>query len=131
MIMLAHNNGYNAYKNNSINFASKEQLFLMLLDGAVKFSKIARQAIEDKEIIKAHENIIKTQNIFYELMVTLDTSSGEPWLKDLFNIYDFITRRLIDANVKKDVKIIDEIIPLIEDIRDTWNEAYRLSKSGK
>ncbi|EQB88546.1 flagellar export chaperone FliS [Clostridium punense] len=129
--MLAHNNGYNAYKNNSINFASKEQLFLMLLDGAVKFSKIARQAIEDKEIIKAHENIIKTQNIFYELMVTLDTSSGEPWLKDLFNIYDFITRRLIDANVKKDVKIIDEIIPLIEDIRDTWNEAYRLSKSGK
>ena len=129
--MLAHNNGYNAYKNNSINFASKEQLFLMLLDGAVKFSKIARQAIADKEIIKAHENIIKTQNIFYELMVTLDTSSGEPWLKDLFNIYDFITRRLIDANLKKDTKIMEEIIPLIEDIRDTWNEAYRLSKSGK
>lgn len=129
--MLASNNGYNAYKNNSINFASKEQLFLMLLDGAVKFSKIGSQAIADKEITKAHENIIKTQNIFYELMATLDTSSGEPWLNDLFNIYDFITRRLIDANLKKDTKIMDEIIPLIEDIRDTWNEAYRLSKSGK
>ena len=47
-------NAYNTYKNNSVNFASKDQLLLMLVDGAVKFSKIARQSILDKDIVKAH-----------------------------------------------------------------------------
>ncbi|MBC2398421.1 flagellar export chaperone FliS [Clostridium tetanomorphum] len=122
-------NAYSAYKNNSVNFASKEQLLLMILDGAVKFSKIARQAIEDKDVKKAHENIIKTQNIFYELMATLDVTQGGEWAEKLMDVYEFIVNRLMIANVKKDVDIMDEIIPLIEDVRDTWNEAYKLSKA--
>ena len=101
----------------------------MLLDGAVKFSKIARQAILDKDVKKAHENIIKTQNIFYELMSTLDVSKGGDWAPKLMSIYEFIANKLMMANIKKDAAIMDEIIPLIEDIKDTWNEAYKLSKS--
>lgn len=122
-------NAYSAYKNNSVNFASKEQLLLMILDGAVKFSKIARQGIEDKDVKKAHENIVKTQNIFYELMVTLDVDKGGEWAQNLMKIYDFIVTRLTQANIKKDKAIMDEVIPLIEEVRDTWNEAYKLSKS--
>ena len=122
---------YNTYKNNSVNFASREQLLLMLVEGAVKFSKIGRQAIVDKNIPKAHENIVKTQNIFNELMVTLDVQKGGEWAKSLFSVYDFIVRRLTDANIKKDVEIMDEVIGLIEDIKDTWNEAYKLSKTVK
>lgn len=124
-------NAYDTYKSNSINFASKEQLLLMLVEGAVKFGKIARQAILDKKIEKAHENIIKAQNIYFELMSTLDLSQGGEWAKQLMSIYEFITRRLTDANFKKDIKIMDEVIPLMEGIRDTWNEAYKLSKSNK
>ena len=131
MAMNAYGNAFNTYKNNSINFASKEQLLLMLVDGAVKFSKIGRQAILDKDIKKAHENIMKTQNIFYELMATLDVDKGGEWAKQLMNIYDFITRRLVDANIKKDILIMDEVLPLIEDIRDTWNKANSLSKQAK
>lgn len=125
------NNAYNVYKNNSINFASKEQLLLMLLDGAVKFAKIARQAILDKDIKKAHENIIKTQNIYYELMTTLDVNQGGDWAKNLMGIYSFIVEKLVESNMKKDVKILDEIMPLIEDVRVTWNEAYKVSKGSK
>jgi len=131
MAMNAYGNAFNTYKNNSVNFASKDQLLLMLVDGAVKFSKIGRQAILDKDVKKAHENIIKTQNIFYELMATLDVARGGEWAQNLMNIYEFITRRLTDANIKKSVEIMNEIIPLIEDIRETWNEAYKLSKGGK
>jgi flagellar protein FliS len=131
MAMNAYGNAFNTYKNNSVNFASKDQLLLMLVDGAVKFSKIGRQAILDKDIKKAHENIVKTQNIFYELMTTLDVDKGGEWAQNLMNIYDFITRRLTDANIKKSVEIMNEIIPLIEDIRETWNQAYKLSKGGK
>lgn len=121
-------NAYNAYKNNSVNFASKEQLLLMLLDGAVKFSKIAKNAMEEKDVRKAHENIIKTENIFYELIATLDVERAGNWATSLVQIYEFIIQRLVDANMKKDVAIMDEVIPLIEEVRDTWEEAYKVSK---
>ncbi|QGU95059.1 flagellar export chaperone FliS [Clostridium bovifaecis] len=125
------NNAYNAYKNNSVNYASKEQLLLMLLDGAIKFSKIGRQAILDKDIQKSHTNIVRTQDIFYELMATLDVKQAGEWGQQLFSIYEFIVRRLGDGNIKKSVEIMDEIIPLIEEIRDVWYEAYKISKGGK
>ncbi|QAT40545.1 flagellar export chaperone FliS [Clostridium sp. JN-9] len=124
-------NAYNTYKNNSVNYASKEQLLLMLVEGAVKFAKIARQAIADKDITKAHENIVKTENIYYELMATLDVTKGGEWAQKLMSVYEFIVRRLTEANLKKDIKIMDEVIPLIEDIRDTWTEAYKISKTNK
>ena len=122
-----YSSGYNAYKANSVNFASKEQLLLMLVDGAVKFAKIARQAIEDKDIQKAHNNIIKTEDIFTELRITLDTSAGK-WAEDMFEIYGFINQKLFEANIKKSVEIMDEILPLIEEIRDIWYEAEKRSK---
>lgn len=123
-------NAYSTYKSNSVNYASKDQLLLMLVDGAVKFIKIGRQAMIDKDIKKAHENIIKTQNIFYELMATLDVSKAGDWGQSLMGVYDFIVRRLIDANMKKDIVIMDEVIPLIENVKDTWEEAYKISRSG-
>lgn len=131
MAMNTQANAFNTYKNNSVNFASKDQLLLMLVDGAVKFSKVGRQAIIDKDVKKAHENIIKTQNIFYELMATLDVEKGGQWAGNLMSIYDFIVRRLADANIKKSEEIMNEIIPMIEEVRDTWNEAYKLSKVTK
>ena len=74
----------------------------------------------------AHDSIIRTQDIFTELNVTLDTSAGE-WAKQMFNIYSFINDRLFQANIKKDEAIMDEVIPLIEELRNIWNEAYKLS----
>lgn len=123
-------NAYNAYKNNSVNYASKDQLLLMLLDGAVKFTKMARQAILDKDIKKSHENLVKTQDIFTELMITLDQNAGE-WAVNMYKIYDFIKERLFQANLKKDVKVLDEVMTLIEEVRNTWQEAYEVSKGKR
>lgn len=123
------NNAYNTYKSNSINHASKEQLLLMLLEGAIKFAKLGRQAIVDGDIGKAHENIIKVQNIYCELMATINMEAAGEWGASMYEIYDFIVHRLIDANNKKDVAIMNEIIPLIEDIKNMWEEAYNISKN--
>ncbi|AWK50929.1 flagellar export chaperone FliS [Clostridium beijerinckii] len=122
-----NSNGYNVYKNNSVNYASKEQLLLMLVEGAVKFSKIGRQAILDNDVKKAHDSLIRTQDIFSELMVSLDSKQGE-WAEQLFRVYAFIKEKLIEANMSKSIEIMDEIIPLIEDINETWKEAYKRSK---
>lgn len=122
-----YNNAYNVYKNNSITYASKDQLLLMIVDGAVKFSKIAREALKEGNIGKAHENLIKTQDIFSELMISLDTNSEE-WAKNIFNIYAFIKESLVKANLKKDIEELEKIIPLIEEVRDLWYEVEKKSK---
>lgn len=121
------NNPYNAYKNNAVKMASKEQLLLMLVDGAVKYTKVARLAIEKGELQRAHKELIRVQDIFTELMSTLDRGFGEA-AENLFNLYDFIKNRLVQANIKKSIEIIDEVIPLIEDVRDTW---YEVSKKAR
>lgn len=103
----------------------------MLLDGAVKFSKIGRQAIIDKHVQKANENIKKTQNIFYELIATLDLTKAGSWGEKLVAIYKYIINRLVEANIKKDISIMDEVLPLIEQVRGMWKEAYALSLRNK
>lgn len=123
------NNGYDVYKNNTVNYASKEQLLLMLVDGAVKFSKRAEIALNEKDIKASHDNLIRTQGIMSELMVSLDTSAGD-WAKQLFKVYEFIKEKLVQANLKKDIKVLQEVIPLIEDVRDLWYETYNKAKAS-
>lgn len=122
-----YSNGYNIYKTNSVNYASKEQMLLMLVDGAVKFTKIGRQAILDRDIQKAHNSLMRSQEIFTELIVSLDTDKAE-WVKPLRDVYFFIKEKLAEANMKKDEKKVDEVLELIEEIRDMWHEAYKISK---
>lgn len=124
------NNALNVYKNNSVNYASKEQLLLMLVDGAVKFSKMARQALEEKNISESHKNLVKAQNIFTELMISLDQNAGE-WASQMYKVYEFIKTRLFEINIKKDVAMMDELMPVIEDVRNTWHEAYEVSKKNR
>ena len=122
-------NPYNIYKQNSVNMASSQQLLLMLLDGAVKYTKIARMAILNKDIARAHKELVRVQDIFLELMITMDKNTK--YMEDLYNIYDFIKNELAKANIKKDITIIDNTLPLIEEIRDTWYEVDAKIKSGK
>lgn len=124
------NNALNAYKNNSVNYASKEQLLLMLVDGAVRFSKVAKESLEKNDTKKSHENLVRVQDIFTELMVTLDRNSGD-WSEQLYQVYDFIKTRLFEINLKKDAKMMEELMPVIESVRDTWHEAYEISKKMK
>lgn len=120
-------NPYNAYKQNTVKMASKEQLLLMLVDGAVKYTKIARLSIEKRDIPRAHKELVRVQDIFTELMVTLDRNGGQVY-EDLFRVYEYIKTKLVEANIKKDVKVIDEVLPLIENVRDTWHEVSKKAK---
>ena len=122
-------NPYNIYKQNAVNMASSQQLLLMLLDGAVKYTKIDRMAILNKDIARAHKELVRVQDIFLELMITMDKNTK--YMEDLYNIYDFIKNELAKANIKKDITIIDNTLPLIEEIRDMWYEVDAKIKSGK
>lgn len=119
-------NPYAKYQQNSIMTASKEELTLMLYNGAIKFIKQAKLFIEDKDIQNAHTSLVKAQNIISELNITLNMDIEIS--KNLRSIYDFVLNRLTEANIRKDTKILDEVLPLIEDLRDTWSEAMKLYK---
>lgn len=119
-------NPYNVYKQNSINMASKENLLIMLVDATVRCTKIARKAIEDRNIPLAHKELTRVQDIYIELMATLNMDGGD-FTKDLYKLYEFVKDKLYEANIKKDVAIIDEVMPIIEEIRNMWHEASKLA----
>ncbi len=120
-------NPYQQYQQNSIKSAGKDQLTLMLYDGAAKFIKQGIKGIEEKDIQLAHYSIVKAQEIIAHLDDTLDKQyelSGS-----LALLYDYISRRLIEANMKKDRDILGEVLDLTSQLRDTWNEALKLSRT--
>lgn len=123
-------NPYARYKENSVNVASSEQLVIMLVDGAVKYTKVARLALERGDKERAHKELLRVQGIYVELISSLDSNAGD-FTINLLNIYDFIRTKLIEANIKKDINVIDEVIPVIEDVRDMWYEIKRNYDSGK
>ncbi|NLO39465.1 MAG: flagellar export chaperone FliS [Ruminiclostridium sp.] len=118
--------GYNQYKENSVYTASPEELTLMLYNGLVKFIMKAQYSISKKDMQAAHDNIIKSQNIIQEFMATLDknyeVSTG------LLLMYDYMNRRLIEANVQKSTEILEEVLGFAKELRDTWEQAMKLAK---
>lgn len=119
-------NAYAQYKNSKVLTASPAELTLMLYEGAIKFCNIAITAIEQKEVEKAHINIRKAQKIIEHLRVTLDMKY--PVAKDFDNMYQYIDRRLLEANVSKDPEILKEVLNHLHAIRDTWKEVMRINR---
>ena len=114
---------YQKYLKTTIETASQPQLLLMLFDAAVKKLHIARKAIEESNIEVSHNELIKVQRIFSELMVALDFEIGGELAHQLFSIYDFVYRQLVQANIRRDVKLIDETLPIVEVLREGWTKA--------
>ncbi len=119
-------NAYAQYNNNKIMTASPAELTLMLYEGAVKFCNIAEAAIDQKDIQKAHVNIIKAQKIVDYLRQTLDMKY--PVAKDFDNIYTYLERRLVEANSRKDREIVEECARHLRSVRDTWKEVMRINR---
>lgn len=120
------NQGYAAYNKNKIMTASPGELTLMLYEGAIKFCNIAIVAVEQKNIEKAHQNIIKVENIIEEFRVTLNHKY--PVAEDFDNIYVYIYDRLVEANIKKDKEILEEVLKHLRTMRDTWKEVMQKAR---
>lgn len=119
-------NAFAQYNNNKVLTAGPAELTLMLYEGAVKFCNIAEIAMEQKNIEKAHTNIIKTQKILDYLRQTLDMSY--PVAKDFENIYVYLEKRLVEANLKKDKEILTECTEHLRSVRNTWKEVMRINR---
>ena len=120
------NNAFAQYNTNKILTASPAELTLMLYEGAIKFCNIAIVGIEQGNIQKAHDNIMKTQKIVEEFQITLDRKYEVA--KDFDAVYNYLIMRLREANMKKDTAILEEVLRHLRTMRDAWKEVMQVAR---
>lgn len=129
---MALNKAVYQYQQNSIMTATPEELTLMLYNGCIKGIRLAKVGLEEKDYEKANLYMCKAQAIIRELRATLDMKYDIA--KNLYDLYTYFLDRLIEANVKKESSILDEVEQFVSDLRDTWAEAMkdaRIKQAGK
>ncbi len=115
------------YKAQQIQTATPEEILILLYEGAIRFLMVARKAIEADELEKAHNHLVKTQRIITELMLSLDMDIGGEVAKNLYSLYDYLHYRLVQANLQKDVTMIDEVLEHLRALKQTWEQAIRIA----
>ncbi|MDH4379897.1 MAG: flagellar export chaperone FliS [Vampirovibrionales bacterium] len=119
------------YKNNEITTASPEEVLILLYEGAIRFLKIAKKGIADKDIEKTHNNLVKTQRIITEFMLTLDMEVGGEIAENLYRLYEYLHYRLVHANLKKDPHAVDEVLKHLVSLKATWEQAIKNANQDK
>jgi len=114
----------NAYKEIQIKTANQIRLIVMLYDGAIRHTNLAIDAFQEGhrhfDVINNH--IIAAQDILSELMASLDFEKGGALAKNLFSLYSFMNRRLLEGNLQKDSAPIAEVKKMLGDLREAWDE---------
>lgn len=118
--------GLNAYQENNleamINEASPHKLVELLLRGAIEKIIKARQFMEQKELEKKGINISHAISIIDGLQSSINKEKGGALAENLFNLYDYMGRRLVEANLKNNITMLDEVLNLLSTVRSGWDE---------
>jgi len=117
-------NPLRSYKETQIKTATPGKLILMMYDGAIKNLNQALQDMdnEHRRYDSISNSLIKAQDIIAELMISLDFERGGEIAKNLFGLYVFMNRRLLDGNIKKEKAPLEEVKTLLIELRAAWAE---------
>ncbi len=121
-------NPYQKYKNTAILSASREQILLMLYEGAIKFTKLAIQAAEVNNIAERGKNIMRAYDIVVELQVSLDHKVGGDLAKQLDQLYVYMLDQYTKANVRGDITALKSCQKVLENLYDGWKLAVEKMK---
>ena len=109
-----------AYQQTAVTTQSRGRLIVMLYDGAIKFLKLALKEMEAGNYTAKGQYINRAQDIINELNAVLDMESGGEISKNLRGLYLFMNRHLGQANAKRDPKMIQDVITLLEELNQGW-----------
>ena len=123
--MYAMNNAFQKYRQQGVLTANPVELVVMLYDGCIKQIKMGCIFIEDKELEQANNSLQKAQRIVMELINSLDLRY--PIGNELLSLYEFMLNEISAGNSTKDVKALQEVAALLQELRESW---VMLSKSG-
>ena len=123
---MAMPNPYLTYQEQSIFTASQADLTLMLYNGCIKFLSRAELAMQRRDVPGANDALLRAQDIILEFMATLDMEIEIS--HQLMTLYEYLRRRMIEANIRKDAGIVKECLDMVTELRDTWAKAVKLSR---
>ena len=124
-----YSNNFNNYKEQSLQTMTNGELLLLVFDELVKRMKRAKLCIERDQDKVFIESIDKSREIVTYLIRTLDHKY--PISDELNRLYVFFNQELAYISSSKSVQRIDTLLPMIEDMRETWKQAQIISKSNK
>jgi len=116
-------NPYQQYRANEVLTADPGRLALMVFAEAAKVTRRAAEALRRAETDTAHGALLRAQELVSYLMETVDTSLEVG--QNLAQMYGYFYRRLVEANVKKDPAVAEEVAGMLEELRDTWEQALK------
>ena len=119
---------YLKYKNQSVQTASKEKILLMLYEAAIKFTKKAITACEEKNIADRGYNIGQAFDIVLELNNSLNHSVAQELAKNLEQLYMFITDQFVQANISGNAKHLKDALKILETLYSGWEQAIEKLK---
>ena len=120
---LPKDNPYNQYRETQINTANQGKLIVMLYDGCIKFLNIAIENMQSPNTYDVvNTNIIKAQDIITELLLSLNMNEGGEVSQNLFNLYMYFKKQMLEANIKKDPEILKPVMDNIRMLRDAWDK---------
>lgn len=120
---------YEKYKQQSVMAASPGELTLMLYEGCLKFLRLGKYHIENNHIQEANNNLIKAQRIILELMGTLDMQYSIS--EQLMSLYVYLNQEITYANIRKDAGSLVNIIDLVGEICNTWQQTIQIDRSKR
>jgi len=112
----------NAYLRTQVMSAGPLQLRMLLYDGALKFSRQGRTALEKEDYEQSYHNLSRTQNIVLELSNSLNHDEAPELCDRLAGLYNYLYRQLVNANLNRDPQIVNEVIELLDYERETWRQ---------
>jgi flagellar protein FliS len=115
---MAHPN--QEYLKTKVLTASPELLTLMLWDGAIRFAEQGKKAITRKEIEGSYKALVRSQKIITELTSNLRHEVDPALCGKLAALYNFIYRRLVDANLTKNPQLVEDALEIMRHQRETW-----------
>jgi flagellar secretion chaperone FliS len=123
---LAFSNPYQTYQKQAVSTSRPEELTYMLYQGLVKYIRISKNSLENKNFEESHSYNLRSQDILSELMITL--KKGYPVTDQLLTMYDYMKTRLIQANISKDIQILEEVETHAVELSETWYNAMKQMK---
>jgi len=114
------NQAENPYLRDAVLTATPEQLQLMLYDGAIRNASQARDAIAGKDFEKSFERLTAAQTIILEMQNGLKHDVNPELCGRVAALYNFVHRKLVDANVNRDPSAIDDALRVLRLERETW-----------
>ena len=124
--------GIQAYKKGSLkqdlSTADPHKITLMLMQGALEKMAMAKGSIERKEFESKALHLSKATSILVNLRETIDLELKSEVGENLYALYDYMVRRLTDANIQNSLKIMDEVINLMLPIKNAWAEIPESAK---